>query len=140
MSPSINDSLTTYGLLPETLSFLLFLNPILTAYVTTTTSPPPIWSTTRGTCCELCARSWINLTYHHLIPKSVHAKVLKRGWHEEWELNKVAWLCRACHSFVHRVATNEELARDFYSVELLSEREDVARFVGWVGNVRWKSR
>jgi hypothetical protein len=70
----------------------------------------------------------------------VHAKVLKRGWHEEWELNKVAWLCRACHNFVHRVATNEELARDFYSVELLREREDVARFVGWVGGVRWKTR
>lgn len=65
---------------------------------------------------------------------------MKRGWHEEWELNKVAWLCRACHSFVHRAASNEELAKTLYSVELLAEREDVQAFVGWIGRVRWKKR
>ena len=52
----------------------------------------------------------------------------------------MAWLCRACHSFVHRVAGNEELAREWDSVEKLAEREDVRAFVGWVGRVRWKSR
>jgi 5-methylcytosine-specific restriction endonuclease McrA len=140
LPPSVSDSLTTYALLPEHCSLTYFLTPVFTAYISATTAPPPIWSQTRATSCELCTRSWINLTYHHLIPKAVHAKVLKRGWHEEWELNKVAWLCRACHSFVHRVATNEELAKDFYSVERLAEREDVGAFVKWVGRVRWKPR
>lgn len=49
-------------------------------------------------------------------------------------------LCRACHSFVHRVASAEELAKEFYTVEALMEREDVKGFAGWVGGVRWKSR
>lgn len=65
---------------------------------------------------------------------------MKRGWHDEWELNKVAWLCRACHSFVHRVASNEELAQKWYSVDLLVEREDIKSFVGWIAGVRWKKR
>jgi hypothetical protein len=38
------------------------------------------------------------------------------------------------------VATNEELAREYGSVERLGEREDVRRFAGWVGRVRWKAR
>jgi hypothetical protein len=83
--------------------------------------------------------------------------VLKRGWHEERELGSVAWLCRACHSFVHRVCSNEELARHWYvvlegveettansmiryTVELLEDREDVQKWIGWVGKVRWKAR
>lgn len=70
----------------------------------------------------------------------MHAKAVKRGWHGEWELGKVAWLCRACHSFVHKIAGNEELAREYYSVELLLEREDVVKWAGWVGKVRWKAK
>ena len=50
----------------------------------------------------------------------------------------MAWLCRACHSFVHRILSNEELGRWFADVELLVEREDVRRFAEWVGRVRWK--
>ena len=75
-----------------------------------------------------------------MIPRSTHERVLKRGWHEEWELNRVAWLCRACHSFVHGIAGNEELAREWNTVERLLEREDVRRWAGWVGRVRWKAR
>jgi hypothetical protein len=75
--------------------------------------------------------------------------VLKRGWHTPDRLNSVAWLCRACHSFVHRLASNEELARAFYTVDLIVQggvqgdaemRERVEAWVKWVGGVRWKSR
>ncbi len=52
----------------------------------------------------------------------------------------MAWLCRACHSFVHGLASNEELAREWWSVEKLLGREDVRRWAGWVGGVRWKAR
>lgn len=140
LPPSITDSLVAYGLASSASATSSFLSPIFTAYVTSTTAPPPPWQSTRASSCELCARSWIPLTYHHLIPRGVHAKALKRGWVEEWELNKVAWLCRACHNFVHSVATNEELAREWSSVERLLEREDVRSFTEWVGRVRWKAR
>ncbi|KAF2263508.1 hypothetical protein CC78DRAFT_553995 [Lojkania enalia] len=143
MPPTALDDLTTYSLLPsppDTLDLHNLFNPILSAYITSVTSPPPIWSTTRASACELCQRSWIPLTYHHLIPRSTHVRALKRGWHTEDKLNSVAWLCRACHSFVHQVASNEELAKDWYTVELLESRDDVRGWVRWVGRVRWKSR
>ncbi|PYI04878.1 hypothetical protein BO78DRAFT_462301 [Aspergillus sclerotiicarbonarius CBS 121057] len=140
LSPSITDTLTAYGLIDSPVDIPSFLAPILGEYVSSVTKPPPVWATTRTSACEICERDWIPLSYHHLIPKSVHAKVLKKGWHEEWRLDSVAWLCRACHSFVHRMASNEELAREWFTVERIWEREDVRDWAGWVGKVRWKAR
>lgn len=138
---SIPDTLQTYQLVcPPTSDLPSFLTPILTAYLISTLSPPPTPSSTRTPACEICDRDWIALTYHHLIPKAVQAKVLKRGWHPESRLQDVAWLCRACHSFVHRMAGNEELAREWWSVERILGREDVGRWRKWVGDVRWKKR
>lgn len=144
--PSALDSLLAYSILPDSDALTLshFLEPLLTAYITTTTSPPPEYTpaltASRPDGCEICDREHVPLTYHHLIPRQMHAKAVKRGWHKEWELNKVAWLCRACHTFVHKIATNEELAREWFDVDALMEREDVQRFARWVGGVRWKSR
>lgn len=42
--------------------------------------------------------------------------------------------------FIHSCATNEELARDYYTVEKLLARDDVQKFRGWIGKVRWKAR
>lgn len=135
---SVLDTLTTYGFLPSASDVPEVLSPLLTEYISAVTTPPPVWSTTRTEECEICERSWIPLSYHHLIPRSVHDKVRKRGWHEEWQLNSVAWLCRACHSFVHRMASNEELAREWFTVERIMEREDVRVWAAWVGRIRWK--
>ncbi|KAF2129768.1 hypothetical protein P153DRAFT_366278 [Dothidotthia symphoricarpi CBS 119687] len=152
ITPTAIETLESSGLLPassDTTDQHHLLTPVLTTYITAVTLPPPIWSLTRTTECELCGRDWVPLTYHHLIPKSTHNRVLKRGWHTEDKLNSVAWLCRACHSFVHRLASNEGLAREYYTVELIKEggieqdvdkRESVEGWVRWVGGVRWKSR
>jgi len=142
INPSTTDSLTAYGLLPPPTTIASFLTPVLNAYLKQVTTPPPPPSSTKALAahCEICERDWVPLTYHHLIPKFVHSKVLKRGWHPEEKLDSVAWLCRQCHNFVHQVAGNEELARKYYTVELLMEREDVRSWAKWVGKVRWKSR
>lgn len=139
---SVADSLTTYSLLPASMDLARLLEPVITAYITTSTTAPPEHAptTSRATECEICEREHLPLTYHHLIPRQMHAKAVKRGWAKEWELQKVAWLCRACHSFVHRIAGNEELARDWSSVEALMEREDVRLWAAWVGRIRWKAR
>ncbi|KAK4143074.1 uncharacterized protein C8A04DRAFT_12718 [Dichotomopilus funicola] len=159
LDPSVPDSLVAYGLAtpaetptttttPSTWNLPTpaeFLAPILTAYLTTATSPPPPPRSTKATAmsttgCEICGRDWLNLGYHHLIPRMVHAKVVKRGWHRPDELQNVAWLCGACHRFVHRFRGHEELAREFYTVERLLAAEEVRRFAEWVGRVRWKAR
>ena len=143
--PSAVDSLSSYGLVAIDLSNLdRFLEPILESYITAAIAPPPEYTpaiaATRPSECEICEREHLPLTYHHLIPRQMHAKAIKRGWHRDWELNKVAWLCRACHSYVHKIATNEELARELYSIEMLMERADVQKWAAWVGKVRWKAR
>jgi len=139
ISGEVVDSLTTYAIIePPKSDIHSFMAGVLSTFVSTVTIPPPKWVATKTTACEICEREWIPLTYHHLIPRAVHAKVLKRGWHEEQQLNSVAWLCRACHSFVHRMASNEELAREWYTVERICEREDVQKWAQWVQRVRWK--
>lgn len=145
LPPSALDSLTAYGILSPSCDAhdlnKKLLDPLMSSYTTAVTTPPPaVTPTTRATACEICDRDWIPLTYHHLIPRSTHDRVMKRGWHEEWRLNSVAWLCRSCHSMVHRLESNESLARNYYSVDLLLEREEVRSFAQWVSKVRWKAR
>ena len=140
LPPDVVESLEAYDLLESASDLPRFLIPILQDYINAATALPPVWSTTLTSACEICERDWIPLSYHHLIPRQMHAKAIKRGWHEEWQLNSVAWLCRACHSFVHRIASNEELARDLWTVDKLVEREDVVAWAAWVGRVRWKAR
>ena len=135
----VADSLVAYGLIdPPKSDVQSFLAPVFSGYISAMTVPPPKWAETRTSTCEICDREWVPLTYHHLIPKQVHARVLKRNWHKEHQLNSVAWLCRACHSFVHRMASNEELAREWYTVDLICQRGDVQKWAQWVRRVRWK--
>ncbi|KAK5695676.1 hypothetical protein LTR17_024472 [Elasticomyces elasticus] len=144
LPPATADSLSTYGLIDDATDLDHFMEPILESYITTTTAPPPEYTpalaATRPDGCEMCGREHLPLTYHHLIPRQMHAKAVKRGWHAEWQLNKVAWLCRACHSYLHKIATNEELAKELYSMELVLERPDVMKWAAWIGRVRWKAR
>lgn len=139
LSPSVSESLTTYSVLLPSMDLGRMLEPVFTAYITTcTTAPPEYAPTQRATECEMCEREHLPLTYHHLIPRQMHAKAVKRGWAKDWELAKVAWLCRACHSFVHRIAGNEELAKELNSINKLMEREDVQAWAKWVARIRWK--
>ena len=105
LPPTLTDSLCSHGLMSDPSDLERFLEPVLNSYVTTAMEPPPEYtpslSASRPSGCEICDREQLPLTYHHLIPRQVHGKAVKRGWHKEWELNKVAWLCRACHRYVY---------------------------------------
>ncbi|KAI0118053.1 hypothetical protein F4776DRAFT_263659 [Hypoxylon sp. NC0597] len=143
LDPAVADSLSAYGVTREPAQGVdEFLAPILTAFLSTLgTAPPPPRSTIReAEGCEMCGREWVPLSYHHLIPRFVHSKAVKRGWHRAEDLQSVAWLCGACHRFVHRFAGHEELARRYYTVELLMAEEQVRRWADWVGRLRWKGR
>ncbi|KAM3505719.1 hypothetical protein MY11210_007859 [Beauveria gryllotalpidicola] len=143
---SISETLKTYRLispdptesspLPPTAE--AFSLPALSAYLSTLTTAPPTTRETRADACEICQRSWIPLSYHHLIPRFVHDKVVKRGWHTKEDLQNVAWLCGACHRFVHHFKNHEELARDYYTVELLLAEDEVQQWANWAAKLRWK--
>ncbi|KZT30127.1 hypothetical protein NEOLEDRAFT_1160105 [Neolentinus lepideus HHB14362 ss-1] len=134
--PTVIESLLSYGICSGDDDAFRLLRKVLQDYVKELCAPPPIWSATRAKECELCGRE-VPLTYHHLIPRSTHAKVLKRKWHPEEMLNSVAWLCRPCHSAVHRVASNEDLARSYYTLDLLLEREDIQKWTRYASKQRY---
>ena len=91
---SFIDTLISYGLSPDEEGCQSFVRKVLDIYIRDVTSPPPVWSKTRTEECEMCERDGVPLTYHHLIPRSVHDKALKKKWHTEAMVNSVAWLCR----------------------------------------------
>lgn len=92
---SFSDSLISYGICDDWDSAVEFLRKVVVDYLHEACKPPPVWSATRKDHkeCEMCERE-VPLTYHHLIPRSMHARVLKKGWHPEPMLGSVAWLCR----------------------------------------------
>lgn len=130
------ETLVAYALVPDAEAALALLRKVVCRYATEACAPPPVWESTRTAECEICERD-VPLTYHHLIPRATHAKVLKQGWHPESMINSVAWLCRPCHSAVHGVATNETLAREFYTVELLLAREDIQKWKKYAAKQRF---
>ncbi|KIJ27521.1 hypothetical protein M422DRAFT_61135 [Sphaerobolus stellatus SS14] len=142
LSGAFTDTLLSYEIAADEDEVMKFLRRALEEYIEEACAAPPVWVRTRAEECEICGRA-VPLTYHHLIPRSTHTKVLKKGWHSENMINSVAWLCRSCHSTVHRAASNEDLARYFYTVELLLEREDIQKWQKYAAKqrfgVKWKA-
>ena len=62
--------------------------------------------------CELCERSEIELTKHHIIPK------------EEGGTEKdIVMICSDCHRQIHALYTNQELALRLFSIDPLKNDE-----------------
>ncbi len=85
--------------------------------------------------CELCGRTQLALTRHHLIPQARHNKArTQRKFDKQAMKNEIAYLCRACHSQVHAVLSNQELAQNYHSMSDLRRHPEIARFAAWVSN------
>ncbi|OBX75433.1 hypothetical protein B5J92_03330 [Moraxella atlantae] len=83
--------------------------------------------------CELCQRQAVVLTRHHLIPQSRHNKARTQREFSRAEMKtEIAMLCRPCHSQVHRVFSNQELADYYHTVERLLGNDDIVKFINWV--------
>ena len=80
-------------------------------------------------CCLVCERK-VRLTRHHLYPREVHRTLLKKGY-DNADLLKTIDVCRLCHNTIHRFHTNDELARSFYSLELLMEDPAFFKYAKW---------
>ena len=83
-------------------------------------------------CCPLCARTTV-LTFHHLIPKKMHRRPHFRKHYSREELSKGVYICRQCHNGVHRLFDEMQLAKQFYSLELLLASEALQKHCRWVG-------
>ncbi|AZZ94184.1 hypothetical protein EUZ85_27075 [Hahella sp. KA22] len=85
--------------------------------------------------CQLCRREVSSLTRHHLIPKTLHGKKNIRRQYDRDYLNKaIVWVCRSCHSFIHGLKSESELAAHYNSLESLRALPEVQEFTQWLGS------
>lgn len=83
--------------------------------------------------CELCQRTGLTLTRHHLIPRKRHRRRSAQQRFDREEMRtRIAMLCRPCHSTVHATLTEKELEESFNTLDALAEHPEIARFVRWV--------
>lgn len=80
--------------------------------------------------CLICQRPEIELTGHHLIPKTLHQNswFLKRYTLEEMQTNVIS-VCRLCHDKIHYVEKEKVLGREYNTLEKLLEHEEIKKFI-----------
>ncbi|AWL12113.1 hypothetical protein HMF8227_01640 [Saliniradius amylolyticus] len=89
----------------------------------------------RSTVCALCGRAtW--LTFHHLIPKKVHRRKRFRKSCSQQQLNAGIWVCRPCHSAIHRFIDEMSLAKNYASLEALKTHPMLVRHCQWQSKQR----
>lgn len=83
--------------------------------------------------CELCGRPEPELTDHHLIPRSQHARLkrIRDDFDVERARQNTATLCSACHRTIHSVLTDRELAERYATLDALRRHPEIDRFVRW---------
>ncbi|MCA9490246.1 MAG: hypothetical protein KC621_09985 [Myxococcales bacterium] len=74
----------------------------------------------------------MELTFHHLVPKSQHKRSWCRQRFDRDQRNRGIDVCRDCHSAFHRFVSEAELARSYHTVELLLAHPEIGTFVTWV--------
>ncbi|TYZ61790.1 hypothetical protein PybrP1_004788 [[Pythium] brassicae (nom. inval.)] len=88
--------------------------------------------------CEMCERP-MNLTAHHLIPRTTHAQYRKKGYTKEF-LNTCVMICRQCHSKIHSVEDERTLARDFSTLEKIMAHPEIVRWVAYASKQKARIR
>lgn len=87
--------------------------------------PSPANSSPAGPRCELCEREVQHVSRHHLVPRE-----------EGGRYGPTVDLCQPCHSSVHLLLTNRQLARQYSSVEALRRAEELQKYLHWVRRTR----
>lgn len=83
--------------------------------------------------CELCGRAMEALTRHHLIPRARHRSKRNRRTFERADVRtRILWVCRPCHSHIHRRFSEKELESQYHSREALLGDPEIQRFVQWI--------
>ncbi|MFY4774275.1 HNH endonuclease [Metabacillus sp. RGM 3146] len=71
--------------------------------------------------CELCRRTEVKLTVHHLVPKEMGGTFLS-----------TAYLCIPCHKQIHALYMNEELAVRLNTLEDLRRDANISGYIKWI--------
>ena len=82
--------------------------------------------------CEFCGRGPLSLTFHHLVPVTLHANAWFRRRFTRAQLAEGLNLCRLCHNGIHDLIAEKDLGRNYNTREKLLAHEAVRVHVQWV--------
>ncbi|MEG1004519.1 MAG: HNH endonuclease [Clostridium sp.] len=71
--------------------------------------------------CELCNREVPRITEHHLIPKARGGKYYD-----------TAMFCTMCHTQIHALYSNRELAARLFSLPRLKSDENIKKYLNFI--------
>lgn len=81
--------------------------------------------------CTCCGRNTM-LTFHHLIPRKLHRRTAFKKRYTRDELNQGIAVCRACHSGIHDLYTEMQLAKAFTHLNQLLADPALQLHFAWV--------
>lgn len=81
--------------------------------------------------CELCGIPSDDLTFHHLIPRTLHSNKWFKQRYSKEELNDGVMLDKDCHYHIHKTHDNKYLAKNLNSLELFKNDEKIKNYVSW---------
>ena len=80
----------------------------------------------------MCGRE-MPLTFHHYIPRTLHANKWFRKNFTREQMAEGIDVCRDCHSAIHKYIPREkELGREYNTREKLLAHEELGTFVQWL--------
>jgi len=81
--------------------------------------------------CPLCGRG-VALTFHHLIPKKVHARKFFKKHYKKSELRGGINICRLCHDGLHDFYDEMRLGKEFNTLEAIKADPALVKHFAWV--------
>lgn len=93
-------------------------------------SPPQEEEVRPAGSCEVCSRI-MPLTDHHLFPRQVHKKYLKRGLMQEADRTRILICCRQCHNTIHRLFDNDTLAGSLNTLQALQQEPQMQSWIAF---------
>jgi len=82
--------------------------------------------------CALCKREEIQLTFHHLIPRTLHKNKWFKKRHSREQMREGIDTCKNCHKAIHKFISEKEMGRNYNTLEKLLAHPQVNKFVEWI--------
>ena len=84
--------------------------------------------------CLLCDRELLQISKHHLIPRSRHHNKRVKSKLNGEILNLKMNLCRPCHDQIHTVFTEKQLERLYNDPLKIKFYPEISKFISWIKN------
>lgn len=91
--------------------------------------------------CEMCKRENVKLTFHHLIPKTVHRRsYFKKKYSRQFLNTHGLNLCNLCHNGLHRLYDEMTLAKQYHTLDLILADQAISKHIEWVRKQKGEKR